>query len=53
MQLTGQPVPQVGFGSRIVEGPGAGLYLLEFIDQLHRDLGSQSTQQLLWMVKNP
>ena len=39
MQLTGQPVPQVGFGSRIVEGPGAGLYLLEFIDQLHRDLG--------------
>ncbi|MEC9073352.1 MAG: VC_2705 family sodium/solute symporter, partial [Myxococcota bacterium] len=31
--------PQLGFGSKLVEGPGAGTYLLEFIDELHRELG--------------
>ena len=38
-KLTGIPLPQIGFGAKLVEGPGAGLYLLEFIDGLHRDLG--------------
>ncbi|HVR34490.1 MAG TPA: sodium:solute symporter family protein [Methylomirabilota bacterium] len=38
-QMTGNPVPQLGFGSRILEGENAGLFLLEAIDQIHRDLG--------------
>jgi cation/acetate symporter len=38
-QMTGNPIPQIGFGSRIVEGENAGMYLLEAIDQIHRDLG--------------
>ncbi len=38
-QLTGNPVPQIGFGSSIADGPNAGRMLLEVIDQLHRDLG--------------
>ncbi len=37
--LTGQPIPQIGFGSKIIDGPNAGMYLLQTIDQLHRDLG--------------
>jgi len=36
---TGNPVPQLGFGSRIVSGEHAGLFLLEAIDAIHRDLG--------------
>jgi len=39
MKLTGVPIPQLGFGSKLVEGPHAGTYLLEAIDALHRDLG--------------
>lgn len=38
-QLTGHPVPQIGFGSTIVEGERAGIHLLQAIDQIHRDLG--------------
>lgn len=38
-KLTGNAVPQLGFGARIVEGDKAGLYLLEAIDRIHRDLG--------------
>ncbi len=38
-QMTGNPIPQLGFGGRLVDGPNAGLYLLETIDALHRDLG--------------
>jgi cation/acetate symporter len=38
-QLTGQPIPQLGFGSTLVEGPHAGAFLLEAIDGIHRDLG--------------
>lgn len=38
-QLTGQWVPQIGFGSRLVDGAGGGTYLLETLDQIHRDLG--------------
>ena len=38
-QMTGNPIPQVGFGSTISSGEKAGVYLLEAIDQIHRDLG--------------
>ncbi len=38
-KLTGNPIPQIGFGSRLVEGPSAGLFLLEALDAIHRDLG--------------
>ena len=38
-QMTGNPVPQVGFGSTISSGEKAGVYMLEAIDQIHRDLG--------------
>ncbi len=39
LKLTGNPIPQLGFGSEIVAGPNAGMALLEAIDQIHRDLG--------------
>ena len=38
-KLTGNPIPQLGFGSQLVEGPNAGLFLLETLDALHRELG--------------
>jgi cation/acetate symporter len=38
-QMTGNPIPQLGFGSRIAEGENAGMFLLEAIDAIHRDLG--------------
>lgn len=38
-KMTGNPIPQLGFGSKIIEGPNAGLFLLETIDALHRDFG--------------
>lgn len=38
-QMTGNPIPQLGFGDKIAEGERAGVYLLEAIDQIHRDLG--------------
>jgi cation/acetate symporter len=38
-KLTGMPIPQLGFGSMIIEGPNAGVFLLEAIDGIHRDLG--------------
>lgn len=38
-KMTGNPIPQLGFGGQIVEGKNAGMYLLEAIDQIHRDLG--------------
>ena len=38
-KITGNPVPQLGFGSTVIEGPNAGMYLLEAIDAIHRDLG--------------
>jgi cation/acetate symporter len=37
--LTGNPIPQLGFGSVITEGPNAGKTLLVLIDELHRELG--------------
>lgn len=38
-QMTGNPIPQIGFGSTISNGDRAGIYLLEAIDQIHRELG--------------
>jgi cation/acetate symporter len=38
-KLTGNPIPQVGLGSTISEGPNAGMYLMDVIDNIHRDLG--------------
>jgi cation/acetate symporter len=38
-KLTGNPIPQVGLGSTITHGPNAGLYLMDVIDKIHRDLG--------------
>jgi cation/acetate symporter len=37
--MTGQPVPQIGFGATIEEGRHAGMFLLEALDAIHRDLG--------------
>lgn len=37
--LTGNPIPQLGFGSVITDGPNAGKTLLVLIDELHRELG--------------
>ncbi|MCZ6782153.1 MAG: cation acetate symporter [Proteobacteria bacterium] len=38
-KLTGNPIPQLGFGSELVEGKRAGMVLLEALDAIHRDLG--------------
>jgi cation/acetate symporter len=38
-KITGIPIPQIGFGSTISEGPNAGLYLLDVLDKLNTDLG--------------
>ena len=38
-KLTGIPIPQLGFGSTLVDGPNAGGFLLETLDALQRDLG--------------
>lgn len=39
MQITGQPIPQLGYGSTITAGPDAGKHLLEVLDVLNKDLG--------------
>ncbi|MGE4609095.1 MAG: sodium:solute symporter family protein [Myxococcota bacterium] len=39
VKMTGNPIPQLGFGSTVIEGENAGMYLLEAIDRIHRDLG--------------
>jgi cation/acetate symporter len=38
-KMTGQPVPMIGFGAELQEGQSAGVFLLEAIDAIHRDLG--------------
>jgi len=38
-QMTGNPVPQLGFGAQINGGENAGLYLLDALDKIHADLG--------------
>ncbi|RNC79702.1 MAG: cation acetate symporter [Balneola sp.] len=37
MQLTGSPIPQLGFGSTLNDG--SGVFLLDKLDQLHTELG--------------
>ncbi len=39
VQLTGMPIPQIGFGSTIASGPNAGQWLLDVMNQLNTDLG--------------
>ena len=36
-QLTGNPIPQLGFGSKLVDG--SDIYILDKLDQLHTELG--------------
>lgn len=38
-KLTGNLIPQLGFGGTILDGPDAGKYLLETLNQIGRDLG--------------
>ncbi|MBW2242322.1 MAG: cation acetate symporter [Deltaproteobacteria bacterium] len=38
-KITGNPIPQLGFGGTVSEGANAGRFLLETLDALHRDLG--------------
>ena len=43
IMLTGQPLPQVGMGSRLAEDvAGGGTYLLDKLNQIHADLGFAS-----------
>ena len=38
-KMTGQPIPQLGFGSALATGDSAGIALLQMLDELHRELG--------------
>ncbi len=38
-KMTGWAIPQIGFGSTLLEGQYAGMALLETLDAIHRDLG--------------
>ncbi|NLY42326.1 MAG: cation acetate symporter [Desulfovibrionales bacterium] len=38
-KLTGQYLPQIGFGSTLIDGPHSGKYLLETLNQIGVDLG--------------
>ncbi|MBG88074.1 MAG: cation acetate symporter [Verrucomicrobiales bacterium] len=38
-EMTGNAIPQIGFGSKVTSGDNAGLYLLEALDKIHTDLG--------------
>jgi cation/acetate symporter len=37
--MTGIPIPQIGFGASAAVGPDAGTALLDILDKIHRDLG--------------
>jgi len=39
LKLTGNPIPQMGFGDTILTGPDAGKYLLGTLNQIGTDLG--------------
>jgi cation/acetate symporter len=39
LNLTGNPIPQIAFGSSIATGPDAGKWLLDVMNQLNTDLG--------------
>ena len=51
--ITGQWIPQLGFGAKVVSGDQAGIYLLEAIDQIHRDLGFPEYTASLCQDTNP
>lgn len=38
-KLTGYSFPMAGFGAKLVEGDNAGVFLLEALNNIHRDLG--------------
>lgn len=38
-KITGHFIPQIGFGSTVVEGTNAGIFLLDVLDKLNTDLG--------------
>lgn len=37
--ITGNAIPQLGFGAKVAGGENAGMYLLQAIDKIHTDLG--------------
>jgi len=39
LNLTGNPIPQLGFGGTLISGPDSGKYLLETLNQIGTDLG--------------
>lgn len=39
LKITGIAIPQMGFGSTIIEGDSAGKYVLQALDGIHHDLG--------------
>ena len=38
-QLTGEWIPHIGFGAKLTTAEGGGVFLLETLDKIHRDLG--------------
>lgn len=38
-QMTGNPIPQLGFGSTVQTGDNAGMFLLDALDKIHAELG--------------
>lgn len=38
-QMTGNPIPQLGFGETLKSGENAGQFLLSALDDIHRELG--------------
>jgi len=38
-KITGHYIPQIGFGSTVAHGTNAGVYLLDVLDKLNKDLG--------------
>ncbi|WP_029897475.1 sodium:solute symporter family protein [Desulfohalovibrio reitneri] len=38
-KITGNPIPQLGFGGTIAEGQNAGRFLLETLNEINQDLG--------------
>ncbi len=39
LNLTGNPIPQLGLGSTMADGVGSGMYMLDRLDQVVTDLG--------------
>ncbi len=48
LHLTGNPIPQLGIASSMAEGPAAGTYMMDRLDQVVTDLGfAQYTTQVM------